>query len=562
MAPKRIVIVGGVAAGMSAAAKARRCSEAVEITVYERDAYVSYAGCGLPYHIGGVIPRREDLVVVTPEFFAERFNVGVKVRHEVRAVDAAARTVRVRDLERGHEFTHDYDELILATGARPFVPPIPGRDLPFVFTLRTLGDMERIIAHLGRHEAVRAAVIGGGLIGIECAEALGELGARVTVVEALDRVLPFLDWDMSQPVVRELEAHEVTVLTSERVLAIEAVNGGGVVHTTADRLPVNLVLIATGVRPETTLAQALGLELGAAGAIRVDEYLRTSREGIWAAGDCADSVQLVSGQRVWLPMGSTANKQGRAAGANAVLGPEIRFPGVLGTTIVKVFALQAAKTGLSATEARNLGLEPVVAHVHATSHASYYPRALPLQIKTVSAPDGRLLGAQVVGRGGVDKRIDVLATAVYNRMRTEDLAHLDLAYAPPFSSAKDPVVLGGLVAENQRRGDLRLVTAAALERRLAAGDERLLLLDVRSSAERRQDGYLAGDVHIPLHELRSRLGELEPYRGRDIVIVCRAGLRAYLAARILAHNGFRGVSVLSGGLLSWHYPQAPADGSS
>lgn len=555
MPGKRIVIVGGVAAGMSAAAKARRCDESAIITVYERDSHVSYAGCGLPYHIGGVIRRREDLVIVSPAFFKDRFNVEVRVRHEVTHVDPVARTVRVRPLDGDAEYTSDYDELILATGATSFVPPIPGADHPYVFTLRSLHDMERIVSHLARQDMVRAVIVGGGLIGIETAEALVQVGARVTVVEALDRILPFLDWDMAQSALRELEDHEVSVLTSERVLSIEEDAQELLVRTSAGELPANFVLIATGVRPETTLGLAAGVRLGASGAIRVDEYMRTSVDHIWAAGDCADTVHLVTGERVWIPMGSTANKQGRAAGANAARGPSLSFPGVTGTTIVKVMDLHVAKTGLSEGEARRAGLQPLVTHIHATSHAGYYPGAQPLEIKTITDRDsGRLLGAQVMGRAGVDKRIDVLATAVYARLRTEDLLNLDLGYAPPFASAKDPVAIAGLVTGNARAGEFNPVTPAGLFQRLAGGDDGLVILDVRSRAEIVQDGVIKHGLHIPLHDLRGRLRELQPYRDRDLVIVCRAGLRAYLAARILSQNGFDRVFVLSGGILSWRYP--------
>lgn len=555
---KRVIIVGGVAAGMSAAAKARRCDESAVITVYERDDHVSYAGCGLPYHIGGIIRRREDLLIVAPAFFRERFNVDVRVRHEVTHVDAFSRTVTVRPLDEGSEYTREYDELILATGATAAVPPIPGVDNPFTFTLRSLRDMDNIMSHLARQRSVQAVIVGGGLIGIETAEVLVQLGARVTVVEAVDRILPFLDWDMSQQAARELERHQVTVLTSQRVLSMAPGGPGVLVQTSSGELPASFVLIATGVRPETTLGRAAGVKLGAAGAIRVDEYMRTSVEHIWAAGDCTDAINLVTGERTWIPMGSTANKQGRAAGANAVRGPQLAFPGVTGTTIVKVMDLHVAKTGLSEGEARRAGLDPLVAHIHAASHAGYYPGAQPLEIKTIThRGDGRLLGAQVVGRAGVDKRIDVLATALYTRMRTEDLAHLDLAYAPPFSSARDPVGLAGLVAGNASAGDITLITASQLNQRLPAGD--LVVLDVRSGKELAQTGQVKGSLHIPLPDLRARLAELWPYRDREVVVICRAGLRAYVAARVLAQSGFSRVYVLSGGILEWHYPLEPAD---
>lgn len=559
MSGKRVIIVGGVAAGMSAAAKARRCDESAVITVYERDHHVAYAGCGLPYHIGGSIRRREDLLIVSPAFFKERFNVEVRVRHQVTHVDPVSRKVMVRPLDAGSEYAGEYDELILATGATAVVPPIPGVDNPFTFTLRSLRDMDTIMSHLSRQRQVEAVIVGGGLIGIESAEVLAQLGARVTVVEALDRILPFLDWDMSQPAARELERHRVTVLTSQRVLSMAPGGPGVLVHTSAGKLPANFVLIATGVRPETTLGRAAGVELGAAGAIRVDEYMRTSVEHIWAAGDCADTVNLVTGERTWIPMGSTANKQGRTAGANAVRGPQLTFPGVAGTTIVKVMDLHVGKTGLSEGEARRAGLDPLVAHIHATSHAGYYPGAQPLEIKTVTHRDnGRLLGAQVVGRAGVDKRVDVLATAIYAGMNTEELANLDLAYAPPFSSARDPVGLAGLVAGNVRAGDVALMTSTELNQRLSKEAGELVVLDVRSGKELAQTGLVKGSLHLPLPELRDRLQELRPYRDREVVVVCRAGLRAYVAARILAQSGFSRVHVLSGGILEWHYSLEPA----
>lgn len=549
---KKIVIVGGVAAGASAAAKARRCSEEAEIIVFEKGPAISYANCGLPYYLSGVIKDRDELLISDADFFRERFKVMVKTGHEVTEIDPVTKRVTVVDHGSGVSFRQDYDKLILAPGADPIMPPIEGISLPFVNTVKTLEDTDRVNASLRDRPVADAVVVGGGLIGMEMVENLARLGIRVGIVEFLPQVLSFLDAEMAEMVAVHLKEKRVALHLADKVVAIKQTEKNGIVQTASGlQLPADLVIMSVGIRPNTALAQKAGLAIGSLGGIMVDRFMRTSDPHIYAAGDCIESVNLVTGKPALVPMGSAANKEGRAAGANA-LGRHIEVQGFTGTVIVKAFDLAVGKTGLSEREAIREGLRPLSTYVMAGHHAGYYPGAKPVRMKIVTDADsGRLLGAQAIGPEGVDKRIDVFATALYNRMRTEDLVHLDLAYAPPYSSARDPIIVAGMLQQNIAAGDWQPITPAVLYRKLK-GKEPFTLVDVRTKGELRRLGKIEGAMHIPIDELRDRLDEINPEPG--IVVYCAVGLRSYLGGRILAMHGFKNVEVLTGGFNAWTYP--------
>ena len=549
---ERIVIVGGVAAGASAAAKARRCSEKAEIILYEKGDTISYANCGLPYYVGGIIKDRDELLISDPEFFLERFNIKAKTRHEVIDVNPEGKTVTVMDHGTSATMEQPYDKLILATGADPIIPPVDGIDLPFVFTLKTLADMDRVHGYLQTHEVRNAAIVGGGLIGVEMVENLAACGIKVTVVEFLPQILSFLDEEMAAVTAHHMENKGVTLHLGDKVTAIRENETGNRVETASGAsLAADLVILSVGIRPNTKLAVKAGLKIGETGGVWVDAFMRTSDPDIYAAGDCIESQHLVTGRPALVPMGSAANKEGRAAGANC-LGRKIVVKGFCGTVIVKAFDLAVGKTGLSEREAVREGFAPVSTYVLAEHHAGYYPDAKDIRIKIVTDnSNGRLLGAQVVGAAGVDKRIDVFATAIFNGMRTEDLVHLDLAYAPPYSSARDPVIVAGMLQQNRAVGDWLPVSPAALHEEMEKG-EKLTLVDVRTKAELRRLGRIAGAIHIPIDEFRERLHELCPTD--NIVLYCAVGLRSYLGNRILAMHDFKSVRTLTGGFSAWNYP--------
>lgn len=551
MKVRRLVIVGGVAGGASAAAKARRCSEEVEIIMYEKGSDISYANCGLPYYLSGVIQKREDLLITTPEFFRRRFRVDARSRIEVIEIERPKKKVVVRNLSTGETEEEDYDRLILAPGSRAVVPPVPGMDLPFVFTLKTLEDTDRVYRFLQEQSPRRAVVVGAGLIGVEAMENLALKNIATTMVDLAPQMLVFLDPEMAAFVRWHVEAKGVRLHMGEGLKAVEEVDGRGLLRTDKDRqIPADLVLVAVGIRPNVELARNAGLEIGAAGGIKVNEYMQTSDPDIFAAGDCIEAPNLVTGKPALFPFGSAANKQGRAAGANA-LGRRIPVKGFTGTVIVKVFDLTVAKTGLSEKEAVAEGFTPLVTYVHPGHHAGYFPGAKTLHIKTVADRDsGRLLGAQVIGEEGVDKRIDVFATALYNRLEVEELVQLDLAYAPPYSAARDPVIIAGAVGQNYYQGDWDPITPRELQDKLRKG-EPLALVDVRSPLEVRKTGILPGAIHIPIDSLRSRLGELDPEQ--ETVLYCAQGLRSYIGNRILALHGFKRPRTLTGGVLDWTY---------
>lgn len=548
----KLVIIGGVAAGASAAAKARRCNEDADIVMFEKGGDISYATCGLPYYLSGIIQKRDVLLITNAQFFKERFNVDVKTHHEVVSIDRTGKKVTVRNLASGEQFDENYDKLIVAAGASAVIPSIPGADLPFVYTLKTLEDTDRIFAHLKDRPCETAVVVGGGLIGMEAVENLAHRKIKVSVVEFLPQVLSFLDPEMAEMIRWHLNRKKVDCYLSEKMTSIEQKDDRRCVQTSGGReLPADLVIMSVGIKPNTRLAQDAGLSMGTTGGIVVDEYMQTNDPDIYAGGDCIESINIVTGKSTLFPMGSAANKQGRAAGANA-MGRHIAVKGFTGTVIVKVFDLAVGKTGLSEKEAMEHGFSPLVTYVLAGHHAGYYPGAKGLRIKTVSDKNtGRLLGAQVVGQEGVDKRIDVFATAIYNKMTQDELLQLDLAYAPPYSAARDPVIVAGALGQNYKEGDWEPIPPAKLQQRIEQGDD-FVLVDVRTSKELQKTAVIPGAVHIPIDELRNRISELDA--NKETILYCAVGLRSYVGNRILAMKGFHNVKTLTGGFASWIYP--------
>ncbi|MBK7821616.1 MAG: FAD-dependent oxidoreductase [Tessaracoccus sp.] len=532
-----IVIVGGVAGGMSAATRLRRLDENAEIIVVERSGYVSFANCGLPYHVGGVIEERSALLLQTPESLAARFRLDVRVGTEAVAIDRAAKTVTVRTLATGDEHVLPYDKLILSPGARPVRPPIPG--IERALSLRDVEDTDALVAAVA--DAKSAVVIGGGFIGVEMAENLRHRGLDVTLVEAMPQVMAPIDPELAALVHTELRANGVELRLGA---AAAAIGEDHVVLGDGERLPADLVVAAIGVRPDTTLADAAGLAVAARGGIVVDEHCRTSDPNVYAVGDAVVKRDALDGSDVLVPLANTANLQGRRV-ADHIAGR--RAPGrpVLGTAIVGVFGLQAAATGWNEKRLRAAGRPYRAIHTHPSSHAGYYPGAEQMSLKLLVDPEtDAILGAQGVGRDGVDKRIDVIATAMAGGITARDLAHLELAYAPQFGSAKDPVTMLGFIGENLREGVTESIQWHELDAALTAG---ATLLDVRNPGERAGGSVIPGAINVPLDELRDNLDSLPD---GDLIVHCAVGLRGHTAARILTQAGRRAVN-LDGGYKTW-----------
>ncbi|MCE9612213.1 MAG: FAD-dependent oxidoreductase [Chthoniobacter sp.] len=534
---RRILIVGGVAGGASAAARARRVDESAEIHVFERGPYISFANCGLPYFLAGEIDDRAKLIVMTPERFWSRSRIHAHVGHEVLSIDRTARTIRVKGPD-GTERDERYDRLILSQGAKPIVPPIPGVDLPHVFTLRDIPDMDRIARFLDERKPRRAVVIGGGFIGLEMAEAFHRRGLHVTVVERTPHILPLLDPDMAELLQQRTRLADfdfqvgaaATAFTPERVHFADGT-----------QLAADLVLLSVGVKAEVELARAAGLEIGATGGVKTNGRMESSDPHIYAVGDAAETTHTLTGARARIALAGPANRQGRIAGTNAA-GGKLTYPGALGTSIVRVLTTTVGFTGLNSAQAAAAGFSAFTSMTRDFSHAHYYPGATPIVIKVIAEEGtGRLLGAQVIGEQGIDKRTDILATAIAGKMSIFDLETLDLAYSPPFGSANDPINTAGFVASHIARGDIATV---APETWRPNGE---YLLDVRDPDELEDFGQLPGAVNIPLVQLRDRLGELP--RNRRIVTFCQKGQRGYLAACALQGSGFDDVANLRGGFL-------------
>jgi NADPH-dependent 2,4-dienoyl-CoA reductase/sulfur reductase-like enzyme/peroxiredoxin family protein/rhodanese-related sulfurtransferase/TusA-related sulfurtransferase len=548
----RFVIVGGVAGGASTAARLRRLDEKADIVLIERGEYVSYANCGLPYYAGGEIAERERLFVMTPEKFRGWLSVDVRVSTEAIAIDRNARTVRVRDLKDGTESSIAYDALVLSPGAEPIKPPIPGVDLEGIFSLRSVPDIDRIKRHLDTRRPERAIVVGGGFIGLEMAENLARRGVAVTVVEALPQVMNPLDPEMAAIVHQQLKSKGVGLALSNAVKSFERKGSRIAVRLEGgESLEADLVLLSIGVKPDTALARSAGLELAKNGAIKVDRYLRTSDPHIFALGDAVEFPHPVSGIPSTVPLAGPANKQARVVAANAVEPGSRVWNGALGTAIAKVFDIAAASTGLSEKACKAAGIPCRALVTHGSSHAGYYPGAVPISIKTVFSPDGRLLGAQVVGFDGVDKRIDLLAEALRRGSDVRELGEIEHAYAPPFSSAKDPVNIAGMAAENLLA---HMTETVAWSEVAALVDSGACFLDVRSKDEFAL-GSIPGAVSIPIDELRGRLPEVP--RNRRVIVFCGVGLRGYLAERVLRQSGWADVANLSGGYKTWELATEP-----
>jgi NADPH-dependent 2,4-dienoyl-CoA reductase/sulfur reductase-like enzyme/rhodanese-related sulfurtransferase len=543
----KIIIVGGVAGGASAAAKARRTNENADITVFEKGPYISFANCGLPYYVGETIHNRESLLLQTPEQFWRRFRVRVHVYHEVLQINRGGKYVRVKNLLT-HEVTlHHFDKLILAPGAGAIVPDIPGIRANNIFTVKTVPDSDAIKHFLNDHRVDRALVIGGGFIGLETAEALQNRGLKVTIVEKAPHILPPFDPDMARLVTHHLREQGVEIITGDGITGFEQQDGLARIAEldSGHRLPMDLAILSIGVRPELQLAREAELDIGESGGIAVNARQQTSDPDIYAAGDAVETLHLVTRKPARIPLAGPANKQGRVAGANAA-GGDLQFHGALGTAIVESMGITAGKTGLTEREAGAHGFRYFVSLTHPLDHAGYYPGAETLHIKlVVEQQTGKLLGAQIIGEHGVDKRIDVLATALHAGMHVQDLEQLDLAYAPQFNSAKGPVIMAGFVAANTLRGEVLTITGEELQKKLAANHS-LQLLDVRSPEEFREY-HLPHARLLPLDELRDHLPELD--QNQETVVYCRVGLRGYLAARILSQQGFTKVYNLTGGVL-------------
>jgi len=536
---KRIVIVGGVAGGASAAARARRLSETAHIVLFERGPHVSFANCGLPYHIGGDISDRRKLLVQTPESLRARFNLDVRVNSEVVAIDRAAKEVLVRERLTGREYREPYDALVLSPGAEPVRPPVPGAGDPRVLTLRNLEDMEAILAAADGASVERAVVVGAGYIGLEMAEAFDGRGLEVVVVERLPQVLSVADPEMAFPLQEELARNHVELRLNVSAKAfVPAENGLDVLLDDGSLLRCGLAVMAIGVRPEAKLAREAGLELGPTGGIRVDDRMTTSDPAILAVGDAVEVRDLVTGSPAAIPLAGPANRQGRLA-ADVIFGRPGRYKDTQGTSVVRVFDQTFAMTGASEKALARAGRPFRKIYVHTADHASYYPGAKPIALKLLFDPaDGRILGAQAVGQAGVDKRMDVLAVALRAGLTVFDLEDLELSYAPPYGSAKDPVNMAGFVAANVLRGD---VSDWELEELANPGDA--LLLDVRMPEEFAQ-GTIPGALNVPVDDLRGRLSELP--KDRELRVFCQVGLRGYVACRMLSQLGYR-CRNLSGG---------------
>ena len=539
----KILIIGGVAGGATAAARLRRLDEHAEIIMFERSGYVSYANCGLPYYIGGAITDEKKLTLQTPMSFKNRFNIDVRVKSEVTAIDPASKTVTVKNLESGESYIESYDKLILSPGAKAAVPPVPGFDEGNVFTLRTVEDTFKLKSYLTDHRPKRAVVVGAGFIGLEMAENLAEQGVEVTVVDLCGQILPQIDFDMAQEAHGYLRSKGLRLELSAHTEAVEHHDDGTMTVRFSDLEPIDcdLLLLAVGVAPDTALAKAAGLELGQKGGIVVDDHMRTSIPDIYAVGDAVIIKHRVSGQDSLISLAGPANKQGRIAADN-ICGIDSTFKGAMGSSVIKLFDMTVAFTGLNEKTAKALGLTYDKVSIFAASHAGYYPGGTNMSVKVLYEPEtGKILGGQIAGFDGVDKRIDVLATAIQGGLTSEDLVDLDLSYAPPFSSAKDPVNVAAYVIENIRCGRIKQHhwhDVASLPR-----DGSVILLDVRTPAEYAQ-GHIPGSVHIPLDELRARMDELD--KSKPIYVNCRSGQRSYFACCLLSQYGFD-CSNLSGG---------------
>ena len=530
----KVIIVGGVAGGATAAARIRRLDEQAEITIFERSGFISYANCGLPYYIGGVIEDKEDLTLQSPESFYDRFNVNVKVFHEVVGINANKKTVTIKNLKSGKVFEENYDKLLLSPGAKPFTPNLKGLDSKKIFTLRTVEDTFRIKEYVDNNNPKHVVIAGGGFIGLEVAENLTELGKNVTILQSATQLMNPFDSDMASFIHAEVRKHGINLLLGHSVTGFE--DKGDKIKVLADGIePItaDMVILAIGVTPETTLANAIGLELGIKGSIVVNERMETSVPDIYAVGDAVQVKHFVTGKDSLIALAGPANKQGRIAADN-ICGIKSSYKGSQGSSIIKIFDLTAASTGINETTAKQNGIDYDKVILSPMNHAGYYPNGKSMTLKVIFEKQTyRLLGAQIIGYDGVDKRIDVLATAIRANMSAVDLKDLDLAYAPPYSSAKDPVNMAGFMIENIANGIVKQWYVEDDEN--LSRDGSVTLLDTRTVYEYSR-GHVDGFINIPVDELRVRIKELD--KNKPVYVICQSGLRSYIATRILIGYGF------------------------
>lgn len=531
---KKIIIVGGVAGGATAAARIRRLDEQAEIIVFERSGFVSYANCGLPYYIGGVIQDKEELTLQTPENFRERFRIDVRVRHEVTAIHPDKKTVSVKNLKTGEEFEENYDKLLLSPGARPVQPNLPGVGIDNLFTLRTVEDTLRIREFVLKEKPKSAVLAGGGYIGLEVAENLRELGMDVTIVQRPNQVLNPLDYEMATFVHAKMREKGIHLMLGHSVEGFEQKDGKTmVILKDGEPLKTDMVILAIGVAPDTRLAKDAGISLGIKNSIVVNERMETSAPDIYAVGDAVEVHHRITGQKALISLAGPANKQGRIAADN-ICGGNSSYKGSQGSSVIKIFDMTVATTGLNEQAAKQAGIDCDKVYLSPASHASYYPGGTMMTMKVLFEKETyRLLGAQIIGYDGVDKRIDVLATAMAAGMSALELQDLDLAYAPPYSSAKDPVNMAGFMIDNIATGTLKQFFWDEVGE--LPDDGSVVLLDTRTTEEYGR-GHINGFVNIPLDELRERIGEIRS--GFPVYVMCQSGLRSYLSCRILAQNGF------------------------
>ena len=538
----KIVIVGGVAGGATAAARARRLDEKAEIVLLERGEYISFANCGLPYYIGGVIEKRDSLLVTTLEDFSNRYRIDIRNFSEVTAIDAEKKEVVIKKVQAGDIYRESYDKLILSPGADPIKPPLPGIDLPNIFSLRNIPDTDRIKEFVDSAKPTAAVVVGGGFIGLEMADNLVHRGVKTTVVEMLDQVMAPLDIEMVSMVHSYLRDNGVALELGNSVTSFEKGENGIQVATSSGKvIECDLVILAIGVKPESALAESAGLELNVRGGVKVDQALQSTAEDIFVVGDVIESTSFLTDQPIMVPLAGPANKQGRIAADNAS-GRNSTYSGILGTSILKLFDLTVASTGMNEKMLKQKNIAYRKSYTHSYSHATYYPGAERMAFKLLFDPEGgKILGAQIIGKEGVDKRIDVMATALYAGLSVFDLEKLELAYAPPYSSAKDPVNVAGYVAANILKGDLKTVNWDELS---DLDQEKTVLLDVRAKPEIKLNGAIPNAVNIPVDDLRTAVDSLD--KDKTYVVFCAIGLRGYIGYRILSQLGFDALS-FSGG---------------
>jgi len=547
---KRLLVIGGVAAGPKAAAKARRCDPEMEIVIYQEEEEISYAGCGLPYYISGIIKEREELISRTPGKFAQD-GIRVQNHRRIEKIDIENHTVSGRKLGSGEVFTDRFDKLVLATGAQPIRPKIEGIDLGNIFYLRSIFNADTIFEQMRSQTINNVVIAGGGYIGLEMAESLFHLGKKVTIVELAPQILTLFDEDFAGILRQYLEKKGIKIFTSEGIKALRGKEGKIThVQTEAQEIETDAVLMGLGIRPQVELAKKTGLKIGETGAIWVNEKMETSAEGIYAVGDCAETTHLITGKRVWVPLGSTANKQGRVVGVN-VCGGNATFLGVLGTAIFKTFDFNVAKTGLSMREAEKEGFHPIQSIVRGHDRAHYYPGGKESTLKVIADQEtGRLLGGQAIGEGRSDKFIDILAMALHGKMTCQELANVDLAYAPPFSPVLSPVIVASNVLLNKLEGRVKGIRASEVREKLETSKESFQVLDVREKDEVERK-RIPNSMWIPLGELKKRADELD--KEKEIAVHCESGLRSYKACLRLRHEGFENVKNIDGGMLCWCY---------